>query len=87
MSVEGIQSRGLESLPKSGQKLTPRCPFCKDDPARVAISRFLVEGLVAVTIYCGNLKCRKILAIQVLGEAVREPGLIQTPMNGKGLVS
>lgn len=53
--------------PKDPEVPTPTCPYCRTKPARVVCSPFqLAEGVTAVTIFCANPACAKILAIQVV---------------------
>lgn len=62
----------------------PKCPYCGEQPARVRSMPFqLNQIMTALTIYCGNKTCAKILGVQVM--SVEQPR-IATPQSGPMIV-
>jgi hypothetical protein len=48
---------------------TPVCPHCLEDPATMkALGPILLGSLQTVVIFCGNLKCRKVWTVSVIGQ-------------------
>lgn len=87
MTSESVSPVQEESANKEKQpRLTPRCPFCSDDPAKIISSSFEMGDVMAVTMYCANLKCRKIITIQIVGpsgRAMMEQQRLIVPPNGR----
>lgn len=50
----------------------PRCPYCGDDPLVLNARDIRMNDRIATVISCANLRCRKALAIQVLGQLATE---------------
>lgn len=57
----------------------PACPYCRTKPARVVCAPFeLIPGVTALTIYCANPACSKILAINIVN--------VQAPQRQSSLI-
>lgn len=57
--------------------LLPVCPYCGTDPATVASVPFSLGPLTMLSLFCANRKCRRVLAIQLMG--VQEPSRLVVP--------
>lgn len=51
----------------------PVCPYCGQDPAILTMKQFMLGNAKTALIICGNLDCRKILTVQIMGF---EPGRV-----------
>ena len=60
-----------ELLPHEAPALSPVpvCPYCLADPAQMkALGPFNLGQLLVVVIFCGNLDCRKVWTVEVIGK-------------------
>ncbi len=61
----------------------PLCPYCLQDPAQVSSRGPLLLGnLHVMVIYCGNLECRKVWTVEVVGTAqpkIVDPAVFRRP--------
>ncbi len=82
----------LNRVPQEGEraeklpKLTPRCPYCGEDPAKFVTAYVEAGELATMVVYCAVQKCRKIFTIQVLGptgRAMTERQTLIVPPNGR----
>lgn len=58
----------------------PACPYCGDDPAKLSVMpQAFPGGLIGTIVFCGNPDCRKIHAVQILGQVQKTQGGIVLP--------
>lgn len=67
--------------PQPPQSTAPVCPYCGDDPMRVTGSPFKMGGNVLMSLYCGNIACRRMITIAVIG-AMEPPRVVLVPRGG-----
>jgi hypothetical protein len=66
---EGVPMEATEPIEETqAPVMLPVCPYCGDDPAKLAMMfQKFPGGQIGSIIFCGNPSCRKMLPAQVVG--------------------
>lgn len=81
-------SQAAQQQQDYARPVLPVCPHCGADPAGIASAPLQIRpGVVAIALFCANLKCRKMHAVQIMAveqSPIVPPGNVNLHRNGRG---